>query len=173
MAYDESINPNVIFRHDRLRELRHARDLTAIQASSKANISIPHIYRLEQGLRRRVWGITVAKLALALSTNTDYLLNLTDDDDPCDKSTILDMNQISFQNERLWELHYARNLSIKQVASRAGMNRFNVYRLARGERPCAQGITIAKLALALGTSTDYLLNLTDDSAPARKPMKRL
>jgi len=171
MARDKkSINPNVIFRHDRLRELRHARDLTAIQASSKANISIPHIYRLEQGLRHRVWGITVAKLALALSTSTDYLLNLTDDPYSNSESTI---NQISFQNERLWELHYARNLSIKQVASRAGMNRFNVYRLARGERPCVWGITVAKLALALSTSTDYLLNLTDDDDPAKKPVKHL
>jgi len=165
MACDKSTGLKVVFRGDRLRELRHAHNLTARQASSKANVSIPHIYRLEQCQRPRVWGITVAKLALALSTSTDYLLNLTDDPYSSSKSTI---NQIGFQNERLWELHYARNLSIKQVASRAGITAFHVYRLARGERPCVWGITIAKLALALGTSTDYLLNLTDDPTPARK-----
>jgi len=81
--------------------------------------------------------------------------------------------KVAFRGDRLRQLRHVRNIPARQVAHKVGITTYHVYRLERGERPRAWGITVAKLALALGTSTDYLLNLTDDSAPAKKPMKRL
>ena len=43
------------------------------------------------------------------------------------------------------------------------------YRLKRNNRPKTWGITIARLAVALQTSTDYLLGLTDDPTPYPSP----
>ena len=73
---------NVAFRGDRLRRLRHIRNIPARQVAHTVGITTYHVYRLERGERPRAWGITVAKLALALSTSADYLLNLTDDPAP-------------------------------------------------------------------------------------------
>jgi len=73
---------NVAFRGDRLRQLRHVRNMPARQVAHTADITTYHVYRLERGERPRAWGVTVAKLALALGTSTDYLLDLTDDPIP-------------------------------------------------------------------------------------------
>jgi transcriptional regulator with XRE-family HTH domain len=74
--------PNVIFRGDRLRQLRRARHTSADQLARYTGLTVYHIYRLERGDRPHVWGTTVGRLALVLQTTTDYLLNLTDDPQP-------------------------------------------------------------------------------------------
>jgi len=43
-----------------------------------AGITLRQLWRLERNDRPKVWGVTVARLALALGTTTDYLLGLTD-----------------------------------------------------------------------------------------------
>jgi transcriptional regulator with XRE-family HTH domain len=65
-----------------LRALRHARELSADRLARLTGLTTHHIYRLERGERPNVWGVTVAKLAIALGTTTDYLLNLTADPRP-------------------------------------------------------------------------------------------
>jgi transcriptional regulator with XRE-family HTH domain len=73
---------DIAFRGNRLRALRHERELSADKLARLTGLTTHHIYRLERGERPNVWGITVAKLALALDTTTDYLLNLTDEPKP-------------------------------------------------------------------------------------------
>lgn len=69
------------FRGDRVRQLRHRRSISATQLAKSAALTTYHVYRLERGERPKTWGITVARLAAALHTSTDYLLNLTDEPD--------------------------------------------------------------------------------------------
>jgi transcriptional regulator with XRE-family HTH domain len=73
---------DIAFKGNRLRALRHERELSADKLARRTGLTTHHIYRLERGERPNVWGTTVAKLAVALNTSTDYLLNLTDDSKP-------------------------------------------------------------------------------------------
>ncbi|MBC8446097.1 MAG: helix-turn-helix transcriptional regulator [Chloroflexi bacterium] len=62
----------------RIRALRHQRNLTAEQLAHSAGITLRHLWRLERNDRPNAWGVTVARLALALGTTTDYLLGMSD-----------------------------------------------------------------------------------------------
>lgn len=79
-------NPNphthIVFRGDRLRALRQQLHISVDRIARATELTTHHIYRLEHNDRFKVWGITIAKLALALNTSCDYLLNLTDDPRP-------------------------------------------------------------------------------------------
>lgn len=70
--------PIPAFCGHRVRALRHQRNLTAEQLAHSAGITLRHLWRLERNDRPKVWGVTVARLALALGTTTDYLLSMTD-----------------------------------------------------------------------------------------------
>lgn len=67
------------FKGSRLRALRHERELSAERLAQLTGLTTHHIYRLERGEVPNVWGVTLAKMAIALGTTTDYLLNLTAD----------------------------------------------------------------------------------------------
>jgi len=70
--------PVVAFRGDRMRALRHTRRISADRLAKAADLTTHHVFRLERGERPNVWGITIARLAQALDTTTDFLLGLTD-----------------------------------------------------------------------------------------------
>lgn len=72
----------VEFQGNRLRALRHEREMSADRLARLTGLTTHHIYRLERDERPNVWGTTLAKLAVALQTTTDYLLSLTDDPRP-------------------------------------------------------------------------------------------
>lgn len=52
-----------------------------------------------------------------------------------------------------------------ELARMAGIPRSQPYRLLNGGRPNAAAVTIAKIADALGTTSDYLMGLTDNRMP--------
>jgi len=52
-----------------------------------------------------------------------------------------------------------------QLALYAEIDRSYVTKLESGDAPNVSGIILARIARVLGTSTDYLLNLTDDPRP--------
>ena len=68
---------------------------------------------------------------------------------------------IGFRGDRLRALRHTRKISADRVAKAADLTTHHVFRLERGERPNVRGITIARLALALDTTADYLLGMTD------------
>ncbi len=72
----------VAFHGERLRALRHTRGISADRLGKLTDLNVRHIYRLECNQRPNVWGITVAKLAQALHSSSDYLLGLSDDPTP-------------------------------------------------------------------------------------------
>ncbi len=71
------------FYGERMRALRHARGISADRLGRKTELSIRHIYRLENNQRPHIWGTTVARIARALDTTTDYLLGLSDEPERC------------------------------------------------------------------------------------------
>jgi len=74
----------------------------------------------------------------------------------------LDFSDIRFRGDRLRELRQRRKISADRLARAADLTTHHIFRLEREARPHVWGITIAKLARALGTTADYLLGLTDN-----------
>jgi transcriptional regulator with XRE-family HTH domain len=72
--------------------------------------------------------------------------------------------QLRFRGQRLRALRHTRALSAAELARRTGLTTHHIYRLERNARPHTRGTTVARLAVALRTSTDYLLGLTDEPA---------
>lgn len=66
----------------RIRALRHDLGITQIQLADTVGISRPHMNEVENDKVQRVSGDTIAKLAVALQTSTDYLHLLTEEANP-------------------------------------------------------------------------------------------
>ena len=67
---------------------------------------------------------------------------------------------------RIRETRVSKGLSQLDLAKNAGTHQSNLSGWERGRRDIFAW-TLARLAVALGVSTDYLLHLTDDPTPAR------
>lgn len=63
---------------ERLLIMRRRRNLTQRELATAAELNTNTIARLEQGNLKDLGGQSVAKLARALETSTDYLLGLTE-----------------------------------------------------------------------------------------------
>jgi len=72
---------------------------------------------------------------------------------------------------RLRDLREDHDLSQEQIATYLGMKQPQYSRYERGIRDIPTDILI-KLALYYKTSTDYILGLTNDSAPYRQAVSR-
>ncbi len=70
--------------------------------------------------------------------------------------------------DRLEQKIKESGLALTEVAERAGISYDYLYLIRKGERPNVTGRTLAGLASALGTTTDYLLGLTDDPKPRQE-----
>jgi len=70
-----------------------------------------------------------------------------------------------FRVDRLNELMDAGGWSTSELANASGLNYHYVYRLRRGAWDKIGAASVAALAQALNTSTDYLLDLTDQLSP--------
>jgi transcriptional regulator with XRE-family HTH domain len=66
---------------------------------------------------------------------------------------------------RFCALREQQGLSAEKLARRADMGTRNVWRLEANERPNSAAIVVARVALALNTSVEYLVGLTDDPRP--------
>lgn len=63
----------------RLKTLRLERGMRAVDVAQETGLSVAQVYRMEAGERPNVAAVTLAKVALALDTSVEYLLNMTDD----------------------------------------------------------------------------------------------
>ena len=59
-----------------------------------------------------------------------------------------------------------------ELGKRSGVHAMAISRLERGEKKDVTGATLRKLSLALGVSTDWLLDLTDHEPQTIPPTKR-
>ena len=62
----------------RLRAVRRQRGLSARDVERMAKVTARHIWRLEAGKRPNVAAVTLARIALAVDVDINYLLGLTD-----------------------------------------------------------------------------------------------
>ena len=69
----------------------------------------------------------------------------------------------NFDPQRLKSLRRKSRLSARDIARQARISPAHLHRLERGERPNVSAVTLARVALALNTSIEYLLGLTNDS----------
>ncbi len=82
----DSQETTIGFRGERMRQLRHAQKISADRLGRRCELTIRHIYRVENNQKPNVWAVTVAKIARALHTSMDYLMGLTDNPEPYPES---------------------------------------------------------------------------------------
>jgi transcriptional regulator with XRE-family HTH domain len=68
-----------------------------------------------------------------------------------------------FDGGRLKALRLERGFSAEGLARKADTSLRNPQRMEAGQRPNASGTILARVALALDTTVDYLMGLTDDT----------
>ena len=66
---------------------------------------------------------------------------------------------------RITALRQARGLTQGRLGFLAGLTRTALWRIEQDRRPGLQAVVVGRLAVALHTSADYLLGLTDDPTP--------
>ena len=62
----------------RLRAVRKQRGLSVHDVELRAGVTARHVWRLEAGKRPNVGAVTLARIALALDVDINYLLGLSD-----------------------------------------------------------------------------------------------
>ena len=70
---------------------------------------------------------------------------------------------------RLRSLREHRGLDVGQLAYKSGVHISTIHKIENNDRPNTSGVILARLADALGTTTDYLLGRTNDPAPLTNP----
>ena len=68
-----------------------------------------------------------------------------------------------FDGERIRALRKSRGLSAEKAARRADVNLRHFSRLEAGQRPNTSAVTLTRVALAMGTTVEYLLGVTSDN----------
>jgi transcriptional regulator with XRE-family HTH domain len=69
----------------------------------------------------------------------------------------------TFNGRRLKILRKKRGLSVERAARKADVSVRHFRRLEAGQRPKTAAITLARIALALDTTVEYFLGITDDT----------
>lgn len=69
---------------------------------------------------------------------------------------------LGFDAQRMRAKRLERGLSAEKLARQADISVRHVLRLEAGDRPRTSAVTVARLALALGTTVEFLLGATDD-----------
>ncbi len=72
------------FDGTRLRAVRKQRRLSVHEVEQRAGVTARHIWRLEAGKRPNVAAVTLARIAVAIGVDINYLLGLSDSPQPRD-----------------------------------------------------------------------------------------
>jgi transcriptional regulator with XRE-family HTH domain len=78
-------------------------------------------------------------------------------------------DQMKLIGARIRSLREAQDLDPGQLAYKANVHVSTIHKIEAGDRPNTSGLILAAIADALGTSVDYLLGRTNDSAPLLNP----
>jgi transcriptional regulator with XRE-family HTH domain len=79
---------------------------------------------------------------------------------------------MSTLGNRLITVRERRGLTQVEIAQRAHLPQQAISRLERGERTHVRSDVLARLAIALETSADFLLGLCETDAPAPQPKRQ-
>lgn len=72
------------------------------------------------------------------------------------------VSTIAPNGKRLKELRTKMGLSAARLALKAGLSERQIWRLEAGTRPQVSAVTLARIALVLNTTLEYLLGMTDN-----------
>lgn len=78
-------------------------------------------------------------------------------------------SKIAPNGKRLKELRARMGLSAARLAMTAGLSERQIWRLEAGTRPQVSAVTLARIALVLNTTVEYLLGMTDDPTRIGEP----
>ena len=67
----------------------------------------------------------------------------------------------SFDGQRMRQLRRERGLSARKLAERTGLCLRHIWRMEAGHRPNVRATTVARVAMVLNASMDYLMGLAD------------
>ncbi|HDQ70665.1 MAG TPA: XRE family transcriptional regulator [Chloroflexi bacterium] len=73
------------------------------------------------------------------------------------------ISEPTFAGGRIRALRKQRSLPAEAVARRADISLRHLHRLEAGQRPNTSAVTLTRVALALDTTVEYLLGVTEDS----------
>lgn len=76
---------------------------------------------------------------------------------------------VQFSPERLKQIRLQRQFSVAALARLSGVSTAQIYRLERDKRPNVSAVTLARIALALNTSMEALMNF--DTEQVQDPIK--
>jgi len=150
----------VRFYGERVRALHRARGLSAARLAEEIGISVRHIYRIENNQRPHIWAITIGRIAQALGTSCDYLMGLSDVPQKASRRETPIQN-VQLHGERVRALRHVRGISAERLARKSDVSLRHLYKIENNVRPKVWGMTIGRIAQALGTSLDYLMGLSD------------
>ena len=74
--------------------------------------------------------------------------------------------------ERILLLRRRKRLTQDELAAQSGVNKMTIWRLEHGAIQDVKGQVLAHMALALETTTDYLLGLREDEQPDPRTAQR-
>lgn len=69
------------------------------------------------------------------------------------------MQEVELNGGRLKALRQARGLSARRLAQRAGVSERQIWRLEANDRPNVSAVLLVRVAVALGTTVEYLVGL--------------
>ena len=72
------------------------------------------------------------------------------------------LNDLTVRGDRIHALRKESGLTIQELARLSGLSVGQIYRLEKNERPNTAAVTLARIALALDTTLDYLMGLSDE-----------
>jgi transcriptional regulator with XRE-family HTH domain len=84
----------------------------------------------------------------------------------------MDTERPELNFERLKALRKEQGLSAEQIARKADVSVRHLRRLEAGQRPNTSAVTLARVALALGTTMEHLLGLADDPQDIKQVTER-
>lgn len=166
--------------NDRLRELRLERRWTQRDVQRLTGIDRGNYSKMELGTRYyTIW--QCMKLAIVFETSMDYLAGLTDEREPYERSKICLAELIGDEGEkaerkkglslelrnRLRGLRTEKKYSQVKIQMLTGVDQSNYSKLECGKQHYTFG-QCRQIALAMGTSMDYLAGLTDRKQPHRR-----
>ena len=148
---------------NRIKELRQSKKITQGALADYLGIAQNTLSYWEQG-KYDIDSESLKKIANYFNTTIDYILNRESNN-----TASLSISRINAITDRLAEMRLKAGLSRKELAEKSGVSLSVISNLEEG-KDGINGQDVDMLARALDTSFDYLMGLSEDSAPPKKSL---
>ncbi|WP_139491875.1 helix-turn-helix domain-containing protein [Brevibacillus dissolubilis] len=142
---------------ERLKLLREDKNVTQDELAELLHIKRPTYARYETADNEMDYA-KLNKLADFFQVSIDYLLGRTDIPYPPQK----DESSLDIFKKRLNRLRVAKGMTVEALAEATSLTPYRIQQLESTSQHLPGRQTLDRLADALGSTTDYLLGLTDE-----------